>query len=397
MPLGGALPRSIDAGRLERILRLAQPQIGRLLKPLKASASEQWTRPEYSDHEFCRALVDFIGAPQGLAAYQAAASEIEEKVSQWTLTIDACVFRDLTQRFFDDPDFRKIFPGGEAAEIGADGFEAVGQFLAEREEWPRLAEFAWAVAIRSNTAAFLRDAVSKYEELEEEVHDVMESLEEDDAELEQADEDAAGEEAADAEPADELEQAVTALNRFRAQVNQLDAKALDIGALDGLLEELGKLRDLAETLEHHRESAALLVRFEETSAKFKLTIASVDAEAGIEAQRERLSQPGAVSSEIEAWLEVLAERLETIAGLDSELQGLMRQITVAAGENDLDAIGRHTGTAQERRTAREQEVGALRRHLGQDQDEGAGAATASAAPAEGEEDTQETETGGADQ
>ena len=162
MRLGGSLPRSIDGARLGKILRLTQPQIIRLLKPLRAIAPKEWSSTTYSDQEFCQALVGFVGTADGLAAYQTAAAEVDAKVSQWVLTLDACVFREFTQHFFDDAEFREIFPDGEAAEIGAEQVDAVGGFLVEREEWVRMAEFAWAVAVRTDNAAFLTEAVANH-------------------------------------------------------------------------------------------------------------------------------------------------------------------------------------------------------------------------------------------
>jgi hypothetical protein len=379
MRLGGSLPRSIDAARLGKILRLTQPQIIRLLKPLRASAPEDWPESYYSDQEFCAALVGFIAKADGLAAYQSAAAEVDAKVAQWILTLDACVFRELTQHFFDDAEFREIFPDGEAAEIGAEQVEAVGSFLAAREEWVRMAEFAWAVAVRAGNAAFLTEAVANHEKLGEEVEEIMGSLEDDGSEAEPEVEEAATAEtqepqapeaqqepqAAQALPEPpEIEEAVTLLNQIRAQVNQLDAKALEPEELDDLSTKVSALRGLAETLKHRRRAAALIGHINEMSASYERTIAAVDAGAAIESLRERLSQPVELPGTAEAWLEALAERLGAITRLDGEIHEFMRLISVAASENDLAVIEKHTAAAHECKTAREEEVSTLQSHLG---------------------------------
>lgn len=374
MGLGGSLPRSLDSERLGRILRLTRPQIERLLKPLQASAPGSWPKPEYGDREFSDALLDFVRGAEGLAAYQAAAREIEGKVQQWRLSLDRCIFRDITQHFFDNAEFRDIFPDGEAAEIGLDEVDAVGRFLAGRGEWARLSEFAWAVAMRTGNAAYLREAVSTHQELAEEVREIMDSLEEDETETAPEDEEAATEETPEAEPEDRLAEAVTVLQRIRAQINQFDAKDLDPEALNEVASDLGTLRELAAALKRQREAEAVLARFDEISTKFALTIAALDVETAMAEQRAGLTMPEAVVADVEAWLDGLAELLEAIAGLDGELQTLMRDISVAAADNDLDAIGRHTGVAQQKRAERDGKVAALRRHIGQE------AASAAAVP-----------------
>ena len=85
MRLGGSLPRSIDAARLGKILRLTRPQINRLLKLLRESASEAWLKSTYEVEEFCGVLVDFIRTADGLSAYPMAAAEVDGKVSAWSL------------------------------------------------------------------------------------------------------------------------------------------------------------------------------------------------------------------------------------------------------------------------------------------------------------------------
>jgi hypothetical protein len=157
---------------------------------------------------------------------------------------------------------------------------------------------------------------------------------------------------------------VTLLNEVRDRINQLDAEALEPEALDGLSAELGKLRELAAILKHRRQIAPLLARINESSARYVKTIAQVGAEAAIEAQRVRLSDPGVVVAEVEAWLEGMVERLAIIEGHDEEIQGLMRQISAAAAENDLATIQQHTGAAHERKAQREEAVNDLRSHLG---------------------------------
>ncbi len=404
MRLGGSLPRSIDAARLGKILRLTRPQINRLLKLLRESASEAWVKSTYEVEEFCDALVDFIRTADGLSAYQVAAAEVDGKVSAWTLTLDACVFRELTQHFFDDADFRAIFREGEAADIGADEVDAVGQYLADHEEWVRMSEFAWAAAVRAGDASLLKEAASKYDKLGEEVAEIVAALEEDESDLapeaeavaeaegteaavEVAEEAAAAVEAAGeveaaeqagggaevAAPASaaapepqasaELEETVTALNQFRAQVNQLDANQLEIEVLDGLATELGKLRQLAKVLQHRRLAGPLLARLNEISGTYAQTIATAGAEPGIEAQRERIWTPGRALGELGAWLDGLEQRLQATTELDGEIQELMRQISVAAADNDLASIEQHSGAAQERKASREEMVADLLQHL----------------------------------
>ncbi len=168
----------------------------------------------------------------------------------------------------------------------------------------------------------------------------------------------------EAERPPEIDQAVALLNQFREKFDRLDAEALEPEALDELSAELGKLRELAEVLKHRRQIAPLLARINESSATYVKTIAQVGAEAAIEAQRVRLASPGVVVAEVEAWLEGMVERLAVIEGHDEEIQGLMRQISAAAAENDLATIQQHTGAAQERKAKREEAVNDLRSHLG---------------------------------
>ncbi len=411
MRLGGSLPRSIDAARLGKILRLTRPQINRLLKLLRESASEAWLKSTYEVEEFCGVLVDFIRTADGLSAYQMAAAEVDGKVSAWTLTVDGCLFRELTQHFFDNADFREIFREGEAADIGPDEVDAVGQYLADHEEWVRMSEFAWAVAVRAGDASLLKQAASKYDKLADEVAEIVAALEADDSDLAPETEavaeaeapEAAVEAAAEAgeveggaeaaapasaaapeqagggpeaaaparaaapEPqaSAELEETVTALNQFRAQVNQLDANKLAPEVLDGLVAELGKLRQLAEILQHRRQAGPLLARLNEILGNYGQTIATAGAVPGIEAQRERISTPGRALGEVDAWLDGLEQRLQAITELDAEIQELMRQISVAAVDNDLAAIEQHSVAAQERKASREQSVVDLAQHLEQ--------------------------------
>ena len=393
MRLGGSLPRSIDAARLGKILRLTRPQINRLLKLLRESASEAWLKSTYEVEEFCTVLVDFIRTADGLSAYQMAAAEVDGKVSAWTLTLDGCLFRELTQHFFDNADFREIFREGEAADIGPDEVDAVGQYLADHEEWVRMSEFAWAVAVRAGDASLLKQAASKYDKLADEVAEIVAALEADESDLAPETEAVAEAEAAEAaveaaaaageveggaeaaapasvaapEPkaSAELEETVTALNQFRAQVNQLDANKLAPEVLDGLVAELGKLRQLAEILQHRRQAGPLLARLNEIMGNYGPTIATAGAVPGIEAQRERISTPGRALGEVDAWLDGLEQRLQAITELDAEIQELMRQISVAAVDNDLAAIEQHSVAAQERKASREQNVVDLAQHLEQ--------------------------------
>lgn len=171
-------------------------------------------------------------------------------------------------------------------------------------------------------------------------------------------------EAPEAEPPEELNEAVTVLNQIRSQVNQLDVRTLESEDLDSLLVELAKLRKLSEILAFRRSAAVLLTRFNEISATYVKTIALVGIEPAIETRRARLSQPGDVLGDVEVWLEGMAERLQTIAAHDEEIQGLMRRISAAAADNDLATIEQHTAAAHERKAVREDAIGALQRHLG---------------------------------
>lgn len=168
----------------------------------------------------------------------------------------------------------------------------------------------------------------------------------------------------EAELPPEIDQAETLLDQLRVRFNQLDAEALEPEVLYDLSAKLCKLAQLAENTKHRRHIAPVLARIDEISARHEKIIAQVGAEAAIEAQRVRLSEPGVLVVEVDAWIEGMAERLAAIEGHDEVIRGLMRQISAAAAEDDLASIPLLTAEVRKQNVPREEAVNEFRNHLG---------------------------------
>jgi hypothetical protein len=363
MSLDGALPRSLTERRLREILGLTEQQMNRLAKALNARAADVWQAGGYSEQEFNDELVEFISTADGLEHYQAAAREVEKRVPKWRLTIEAGIFHNILERYLDDPEFRAIFPDGEATKIEPGDLDEIRHFLAKGEHWPQLAEFSWAAALESGSTTFLKDTVETYADVAEELRDVLTSMGAEGAAV--GAESGAEETAAGASAGDDghLQEADALLKSIRDHVRKVRLDVPDLGLLDDLAVEVGKLRQLAADLKQEREVEILLGKFDDTMKKFAETIALLEIGAKLDARRARMADRSQDPGEAESWIDGLAVLLDLIDRLNRDIKELLDNIAAAATGNDLDAIQQHTQAAQAKKTDLEEKVGALKTHL----------------------------------
>ena len=363
MSLEGALPRSLTSRRLREILGLTKQQINRLAKALNDRAAGTWQAEGYNESEFGLVLADFIATKEGLEQFQEAAREVEEKVPKWHLTLDAGIFHSVLDRFLDDPEFRTIFPDGQATRVEPGDHEDIRRFLAEGEHWPQLAEFAWATALGSGSTAFLEESTQSYIDVAAELSDVLASM---------GGRGAVADAQAEAEPAEggesedgdsSLGEAEAVVKSIREHVRKIRADAPDLALLDELAADVGKLRDLAAEIKQEREVEILLAKFDGVSANFTETIEALEIGGKLEGRRGRMANRGQAADEAETWIDGLAVLLDLIDRLNREIQELLTNIRTAAADNDLDAIQRHTEAAQTKKTDLEDKVRGLKDHL----------------------------------
>ena len=363
MSLEGALPRSLTPRRLREILGLTKQQINRLAKALNDRAAGTWQVEGYNESEFGTVLADFIGTKEGLEQFQEAAREVELKVPKWHLTLDTGIFHSVLDRFLDDPEFRTIFPDGEAARIEPGDHEDIRRFLAEGEHWPQLAEFAWATALGSASTVFLEESARSYIDVAAELSDVLASMGGPGAVpgvQDEAEPAAAGE----SEDSDgSLGEVEAVVKSIREHVRKIRADAPDLALLDELVADVGKLGELAAEFKQEREVEILLAKFDGVSANFAGTIAALEIGGKLEGLRGRVANRGQAADEAETWIDGLAVLLDLIDRLNREIQELLKNIRTAAADDDLDAIQRHTAAAQTKKTDLEDKVRALKTHL----------------------------------
>jgi hypothetical protein len=364
MGLDGALPRSLTERRLREILGLTEQQMNRLAKALNARAADVWQAGGYSEQEFNSALVEFINTAAGLEQYQAAAREVEKRVPKWRLTINAGIFQNILERYLDDPEFRAIFPEGEATKIEPGDMDEIRRFLAEGEHWPQLAEFSWATALESGSTTFLKDSVESYADVAEELRDVLTSMGAEGSAV-GAEPEPEAEAAAGATAGDDghLQEADALLKSIRDHVRKVRLDAPDIGLLDDLAADVGKLRQLAADLKQERAVEILLGKFDDTAQKFAETLTMLEIGAKLDARRARMADRSDDPGEAEPWIDGLAVLLDLIDRLNRDIKELLDNISAAATGNDLDAIQQHTQAAQTKKADLEDKVGALKTHL----------------------------------
>jgi hypothetical protein len=151
-----------------------------------------------------------------------------------------------------------------------------------------------------------------------------------------------------------LDEAQELLKSVRAGVHKFNIDSPDLGLLDELAADLSRLRELL--------AKNLLARYDATTEKFAETIAALEIGRQLEAGRALLARQ-VLRAEAESWLDGIAVLLDLIQRLYGENQELMRNISAAATDNDLDAIQRYTEAAQTKKTNLKEKVSALKIHL----------------------------------
>ncbi len=162
-----------------------------------------------------------------------------------------------------------------------------------------------------------------------------------------------------------LDEAQELLKSVRAGVHRFNIDSPDLDLLDDLAAALSRLRELMveHKQEQERELENLLTKYDATTEKFAETIAAMEIGRQLQAGRGVVARQVLRVAEAESWLDGLEVMLDLIQRLHGENQELLRKISAAATDADLDTIQRHTEAAQVKKAELAEKVRALKIHL----------------------------------